>query len=470
MKVLIVLFSIVWITFASPPVNIDNIDGESQPRQAGVPLPNRVLIDYVGDIRAVLGGQGKSIAVSQNGEAIAVIYGARSNDPNNTMEPYVAYSVDNGQTWTLHGPHGTPPCRRMYNSVAGTPNFHVNPGELFFIWQENTEGYNDGELNVMIEEGVPSSPSFSVPTILPNSQPPAMYPWEPDIDWDKDNPQNLVATGWSFLANGNEWAYAWISHDGGYTWSDSIPMAFISQDGAAGNLSYGTGGYVVYTYHAYRNLGGTDSIPTPHYMESTDGGYTWSDPVDLTIVPANYGSNFWWHELDCLVINNKPWFVHNDIGSPGGGPYVVKGTGSPGNWTWNIWNAESLGHDSTWYGATLWQCGASQYPSLAYNPYNDMVLATWKAHIYVGPGPSPGMWTQPHIQGIYSMDGGSIWTLTDPLSPYTTNIYWADWNATETAHHLVQDGGYTRAHSIWIDEVQLAMYHESKLVTPWGCV
>lgn len=465
MKVLIVLFCLVMITLASPPVNIDHIDGEPRPRQPGVPHPDRVCIDTVGDIRAILGGQGKSITVSQNGEAIAVLYGGPIGDPNNTMEPYVAYSIDSGASWTRYGPFGTPPCRRMYNSVVGTPNFHMNPGELWFIWQENTQGYNDGELNVMIEENVPSSPSFSVPTILPNSQPPAMWPWEPDIDWDKDNPQNLVATGWSYLAYGNEWAYAWISHDGGYTWSDSIPMAYIPEEGSCGNLSFGNGGYVVYTYHDYRHLGGNDSIPAPYYMESTDGGYTWSAETVLDIVPANMGSIFFWYEMDCLVINNEPWFVHNDIGSPGGGPYVIKGSGSPGNWTWSMWDAGVIGSDSTYYGSTLWYCDPSQFPSLSHNPVTNMILCSYKSNVIIG-----STWNGAHIQGIYTQDGGAIWYISDPLSsPNNGVIPWTFWHATETAHHLTPDyGNYSRTHSVWIDDFSLVMYYESELVTPWG--
>ena len=137
MKVLLVLCFLVMITVASPPVNIDYIDGEPWPRQPGVPLSDRVHIDTVGDIRAILGGQGKSIVVSQNGEAIAVLYGGSIGDPNNTMQAQVAYSLNGGTTWNIYGPFGNPPCRRLYNGVVGTPNFHVNPGELFFIWQEN---------------------------------------------------------------------------------------------------------------------------------------------------------------------------------------------------------------------------------------------------------------------------------------------------------------------------------------------
>ncbi len=449
------------------PYNVDPVDPEGpSPRPVGTPLMDRTFIDSVGDIRAIMGSQGKSICVSGGGEAIAVLYGGPSGDPDNSMRAQVAYSLDGGATWTIYGPFGNPPARRLYNDIVGTPDFDVNPGELFFCWQENTLGYADGVINVMIEENVPSAPSFSVPGQLPNSSPPAMFPWEPGMDWDRDNPQNLVATAWSFLANGNEWAYAWTSNDGGYTWSDSIPMAFISQDGACGPISFGNGGFVAYTFHGYRNLGGTDSIPAPWYMESTDGGNTWSAPIDLTAIPATINSQFWWHEIDCLVINNEPWVIHNDIGTPGGGPFIAKGTGSPGSWTWTVYDASVLGADSTMYGSDLWQCLPSQYVSLSYNPTNGMILASYKSNIFIGDG---SVYNGAHVQGIYTMDGGANWTITDPLSTSNNgSIVWGDWSQTETADHIWQDGNFGRTNTVWVDGTGLVIYHESELITDWG--
>ena len=463
MKVLIALLILTSLMFSARPMKIDDVDGEPVKRQVDGLLRDRKKIDWIGDIRAIMGGQGKSIIVSQNGAAIAVIYGAVSDDPDNPMEIKIAYSEDSGAKWRRYGPFSGA-CRRAYNSVDGVSDFHLNNGHLYFIWQENTEGYNDGVLKTMYERrDLSSTPSFSAPAVMPQSQPPGMYPWEPDIAVDPDNPMNLIATAYSYLAYGNEWAYCWISYDGGCTWTDTIPMAHIHPDGCAGNLSRGTIGYVVYTYLDYGNVGGSDSTLVPFYMESTDGGYTWSQETRVPGVPANASSTFWWHELDCLVINDQPWFVHNDIGTPGGGPYIMRGTGSPGNWTWTIWDAGVLGYDSTWYGSHIWYCLPSQYPSLAYNPVNDMVLCTYKSNVIIDTTHNG-----PHIQGIYTIDGGQSWDITDPLSSATTNIVWGDWSATETAHRLVQVGGYSKAYSVWVDGTALVLYFECEYVTPWG--
>jgi hypothetical protein len=467
MKRLGMLLLAVMVLAWALPYNVDVKDPEGPSPRPGTPMMDRVFIDSVGDIRAILGSQGKSIVVSGGGEAIAVFYGAPSGDPNNSMLASVAYSLDGGATWTTYGPFSGAG-RRMYNGVDAVSDFNSVAGHLWFCYQVNTQGYNDGEIDVMIEENVPSAPSFSVPTILPNSQPPAMFPWEPDIAVDPDNPSNLVATAWSFLANGNEWAYCWISDDGGYTWTDTIPMALVTQDGACGNLARGTGGYVVYTYQDYGNVGGTDSTPVPYYMESTDGGYTWSAETRVPNVPATSTSQFWWHEMDCMVVNNEPWFMHNDIGSPGGGPYVMKGTGSPGSWTWSIWDIGLMTADSTWYNSELWQMGMAQYPSLSYDPVNGMILASAKGHFYYGPGPSPGMWTQPHLVGMYTMDGGNTWQKADPLSTYATTLIYADWNGTEVATHMPHFGNYSKTYTVWVDEIALVLYFESEFVTPYG--
>jgi hypothetical protein len=456
MKALLVLCIWYAFVFADTPLNVDDAiyDGGPSAMRSREMFSDRVLIDSVGNIRAILGSQGKSIAVCGSGEAVAVIYGSPSGDPNNTMFVRIAYSIDSGSTWTTYGPLSGS-TRRIYNDIAYTPNFNTNGGELWYVWQVCTQGYIDVLINVMIEENVPAAPSLSVPIVPTNAQSPATYPWEPSIAVMQDDPTHVVVTAWSYLANGNQWVYVWISDDGGYSWTDTLPMMEVGADGSAGALAGGTDDYLFYTYHEYYNFSGTDSTPYPHYTESTDGGYTWSEGAPITVFPANTSSQYWWHEFDCIVVDNEPWVVHNDIGVGGtGGPHIVKGTGSPGNWTWDIWHQDSIGYDSTWVGDTLYYCAPSQYPSLSYDPVLGRVLASCKSDVYVGNTVSWAMFDGAHIQGVYTWDDGNTWRITYPLS--TANIgeiAWGDWNATETADLMANTGYITsKTYSIWVHE------------------
>ena len=458
MRALIVLCICYAFLIAETPVNVNvddavNDGGLSAIRSREM-FSDHLVIDSVGNIRAILGSQGKSIAVCGSGEAVAVFYGEPSGDPNNTMLVRVAYSIDSGATWTKYGPLSGS-SRRIYNDIACTPNFNTNGGELWFVWQECTQNYLDVLLKVMIEENVPAAPSPSAPIIPTNAQAPATYPWEPSSAVMQDDPTHVVVTAWSYLANGNQWVYLWISDDGGYSWTDTLPMMQIGADASVGALAGGTDDYLFYTYHEYYNFSGTDSTPYPHYTESTDGGYTWSEGAPITVFPANTSSQYWWHEFDCIVVDNEPWVVHNDINAGGtGGPHIAKATGSPGNWTWDIWHQDSIGFDSTWIGDTLYYCAPSQYPSLSYDPVLGRVLASCKSDVYIGNTVSWAMFDGAHIQGVYTSDDGNTWRITSPLSSANTGeIVWADWNATETADLMANTGYITsKTYSIWVHE------------------
>lgn len=405
---------------------------------------DRVAIDSIGDVRAILGSQGKSICVSGAGEAIAVIYGAPSGAVQNPMIVKIAYSLDGGQTWIRHGPFSAP-LQRLYNDIAGTPDFHTNPGELWFAWQTNTSG-----INVMIEENIPSVPSFSVPIAPPS----CAYMWQPSISVAQDDPHDIVATAYSYLIGGNEWAYCWMSPDGGYTWSDTIPMALISPDGAPGAVAAGTNGYVFYAYLDIYTYSPTDSTSYPYYMESTDGGNTWSAETPITVFPVNASSQYWWHEFDCIVVDNEPWVVYHDIGVGGtGGPHVAKATGSPGGWTWTVWDGGVIGRDSTWLYDTLYYCRPDQYPQLSLDPASGRILVSYKSYIYIGDGATWATHAGAHVQGIYTPDGGNTWRITGPLSAANAGeILWDDWSATETADRSVEAGWNSKSYSIWVQE------------------
>ncbi|UCG29661.1 MAG: T9SS type A sorting domain-containing protein [candidate division WOR-3 bacterium] len=413
----------------------------------GIPIAE---IDPMFRIRA----PGSNILVCEHGDVVAVFYGASSFNPS-MMEPRVAYSLNSGSTWTFYGPFGL--TYRMQGAMDGPANF-CQIGGLIFIWNECTQYFSSMCANVVLEENVPSAPSFSVPITLPNSQYPAMYPWNPDISMAPDDITSLVATAWSFI--GNEWAYCWISNDGGYSWTDTIPMAHITQDGTSGCLSRGVGDYVLYAYLDYYTFSGTDSTIYPFYMESTDDGYTWSQETPVPEVPVNTGSQFWWGEFDCLVINNEPWLVYTDLGTPGGGPYIMRGTGGPGNWTWDIWDAGQLGTCSLTVADTIFYCYPSQYPNLSYDPVSNTVLASYKVY-YFKEYADTTYYDGAHIGGIYTTNNGNHWIITQPLSDTnTTQIQWYDWGATEVAYRLANIAGEVWAYGIWVHGVEQVLHFE----------
>jgi hypothetical protein len=424
-------------------------------------LSDRVFVDSIDNIGSLL-GQCKNITVCQHGDNVALIYGVTDMSG---MSARIVYSLDSGVTWSHYGPFGYADIVEV--SIDGSPDFCANPGQLYFILSlHGNYGYY-GELCIIVEENAPYAPSFSVPTVLPNSQPPSIWPWEPCIAVAQDDPSYLVVTAWSFLLSGNEWAYCWISTDGGYTWTDSIPMAFITQDGAAGHVRQGTDGYTFYTYQDYFNYTPGDSTPYPYFMESADGGSSWTPETPISGVPVSSGSMFWWHEFDCEVVDNEPWAIHTDLGFPGGGPYIMHGTGPPGNWTWEIWDARELGTCSLTIADTTFYCYPSQYPNLSYDPVSNTILASYKAYYYKEHAGTI-YYDGAHIGGIYTSDNGSNWTITPPLSaPNTGQIVFNSWNSTDVAHRLVNLNGNVYSYALWVDDINLILYFERGLVTPF---
>lgn len=457
------------------PYNVDPIDA---PNVVGVstkpsePLWERVNIDSVGNIRSLLGSQGKSIAVSAGGEAIAVFYGAVSGNQNNPMIAKVAYSLNGGTSWTSYGPFSGN-ARRMYNDVAGTPDFDVNAGELWFCFQTNTQGYTDTQMQIMIEENTPSAPSFSVPIVPTGAAAPVTYPWEPSVAVFPDDPMTVAATGWSYLSGGNGWAYIWISDDGGYSWTDTIPLTYVEDLGSCGALTAGDNGYLFYAYLDSVGWTGSAVIWGPYFTESTDGGYTWSAGAPIAGMPYNDASMYWWHEFDALVIDNEPWVIFNDIGTGGtGGPHIGKASGTPGSWSWSIWHMDVVGADSHWVGDTLYYAYPSQYPSLSYDPVAGKVLASCKYNIYIGDNVTWATHNGAHIGGVWTVNNGANWTLAQPLStPDPGTIAWADWTAEATADHMVNLSGYTHHYSLWLLEDPATekgiLYFEGTVVGTW---
>lgn len=457
MKRFCVLLTVIIFCFAGRlPANIDYIDGISG-YTSSVPQRFRVTIAQLGDIRAVLGTQGKNICVSRDGSDVAIIYGGPTQDPDNCMEVKIAYSTDAGLTWTLYGPF-SPELSRIYPAVDGSLDFDTHPENLWFSWQETPSGTGVSEIKVMNFAGSAMT--------LPSSS--DIVAWFPCIAVNPENPQNIVVTAWSYGVGGNDYAYCWVSDDGGFTWSDTIPMCAIDSTGYAGHMRFGSGGYLLYTYGDVYDWHGTEII-YPYYSESTDGGYTWSAETPLPEVPLldPVNSMFWWHEFDCDVINDELWIVHNDLNDINpdvAGMWLFYGTGNPGAWTWEIYNIKAIGGGIYWVADTFYAVYPSQYPSVACDSTGSLPAVYYKARYACGTL-ADTFANGAHICGIHYRLSTSGWELAQPVSELNNGeIVWADWNATEVAHHHVFPEGFipivSDVYSVWVHEAECNLYFE----------
>jgi hypothetical protein len=470
MKKWLIMLVTVAVCFASVTKQAWPIEGQNEKGQ-GYTFTDRTLIAVSGDIRSILGTGGKSIAVSSNGDAIAVIYGDPTTDPNDYMEIYIAYSLDDGSSWTTYGPHSAF-LRRIYPGLDGSPDFDANPGELYFEWQESPNGYATGDLKCMIEENVPSAPSFSSPVSMTNASGSVLCPWLGTIAVNVDDPYWLVTSAWSYLNGGNQAVYFWVSEDGGYTWSDTIRVLDpIDVNGCTGHARFGSGDYVHYVYQDLKTIGRFDVV-YPYYIESTDGGYTWSSPTALPDVPLLNPENaqFWWHELDMEVVDGEIWHVENDINQvfpDSAGFWVFHGTGGPGSWSWTMFNVndyelETVQGDYSYYFAPI------QYGSMCHDPVTGMLAVTFKCYyetIYTPTNDT--IHDGYHVGAIYSTDNGGTWTPSWPLSTPDIGAQLINWNATETAHRLVYEDGSVWAHTVWIEDVTFNTYYERGRLAPY---
>jgi hypothetical protein len=397
----------------------------------------RGVIAVVGDTRTILGPAGKNIVTTPNGAAIAVMYGAPSDpfDANNPIgEVSVAYSLDQGGTWSTYGPfNAVAPLRRVYPGTDGCKTFDVDAGNLFFCWQEAQNGYAFSYDYCMIEENMPSSPSFSTPVqILPD-----MSWWMPCPAVNPDDNSIVYVTHWSYIPDGNTNDYGNKSTDGGYTFGDTILVAgAIGELISAGHMRWGTDGYAFFTYHDSYN-----SVEYPYYVETTDYGDTWSAPATL---PALTSLMQWWHEFDCEVVQNDgndfPVTVHNDIDASGSGVMSLMfpdpdDPGGPGTWNWTAVSVDGIFTGVHTYNGTTYTTQVIQYPSVSFydiGPYG-LILVSYKAAYEIAPPPAG--WTDGnYLGGVVSIDGGRTWRPTRPLSG---PLLQAVGGATEVAHQLV---------------------------------
>jgi hypothetical protein len=256
-----------------------------------------------------------------------------------------------------------------------------------------------------------------------------------------------MVSAWSYLNNGNSANYCWVSTDGGYSWSDSIRMTPVIDplcyDGA-GHFRFGSGDYVFFTYHDTYLA----SPQYPHYVESTDGGFTWSAPAQL---PALSSTNFWWTEIDCEIINDLPFSIHNDLD----GMLQIffpdpDDPGSIGAWNWTAVNVDVVGGGVFAFQGTTYTVTPVQYNSVTYEPDLDVILYTYKCGFEIAPPPAG--WTDgSYLGGLLSVDGGRNWYPTRPLSG---PLFQAAGGGVESAHRLAtypSIPGTTYVYTTWED-------------------
>lgn len=444
---LIMVLVLVCASYGHLPTRVLPVEGSSIGGATGLPLQGRTCISSVGDVRALLGPQGKNIIVCQHGDHVAVIFGDPTPAPSH-MEVKTAYSTDSGAAWAIFGPFSGE-LGWIYPGVDGAADFCANPDELWFYWMDTA--------GVVVM-------SCSTYSVLP-------YLGIPSIAVSLFNPSHLVAATWNVFNRSDTEVFGWQSYDAGRTWSYPSPICYIDETGYAGHLRFGTNEYAFYSYGDLYDWHGTE-IVYPYYIESKMDGQVWSMETALPEVPVLDPDNaqFWWHEMDCEVINNEPWAVHNDINQvnpDSADMWVFHGTGSPGNWTWDITGAHDYDLDSV-IADTVFVYETSQYPSIAYDPVSNTVLVACKAYYfkaYPASSPTDTFFDGAHIGGVFTRDNGITWHVTQPLSePNVGEIAWSDWNATEVAHRLVNSGGDAYAYSVWVHEAELNLYFERGLV------
>jgi hypothetical protein len=414
---------------------LGNTDIQPTLRQVPPDADGRGVIAVVGDTRSILGVAGRNIVTTPDGAAIAVMYGAPS-DPYETANPIgeisVAYSLNQGGTWFTYGPfNAVAPIRRAYPGVDACKTFDVDAGNIFFCWQEAQNGYAFSYDYCMIEENVPSSPSFSTPVqILPD-----MSWWMPCPAVNPDDNSMVYVTHWSYLPDGNTNNYGSKSTDGGYTFGDTILVApAIGELISAGHMRWGKDGYAFFTYHDTHN-----AVEFPFFVETTDYGETWSDPDSLPAITWVY---HWWHEFDCEVCQvmgeNFPVTLHNDLEEA---PAVmqaffpdVNNPGGPGAWNWEVINIDALGASASYAGTTFTMVPI-QYPTVSFyeiGPYG-LILLSYKCGFTIAPPPAG--WTDGnYLGGLASIDGGQTWR---PCRPMSGPLLQAAGGVIEAAHQLV---------------------------------
>jgi hypothetical protein len=96
-----------------------------------------------------------------------------------------------------------------------------------------------------------------------------------------------------------------------------------------------------------------------------------------------------------------------------------------------------------------------------------MIALTFKAYyILINTTTNDTLYDGTHVGAIYTMDNGGSWEVSAPLSTPDIGNQLINWNGTETAHLLVNDG-QVWAYTVWIEDVTFNTYFEIGRLVPF---
>ena len=271
-------------------------------------------------------------AGSGDGELLAVIYSPPSGDSLNPLGGVmVAYSTDGGNNWTSHVLSDN----ELYRAFSGT--CWATGGDPCFAWQET---YLSGDslstsLYFARDTSFPAGDFAVLP--LPGSE--EVNPWMPSL-----SARDSVILVSAVDPDENHISYIWRSIDGGA----SFVMDTLMTPGNYGDLgnwqdppviAFGRDGFVACINNLRVQYGDYEAV-TPFYMESTDWGETWSEPLNLWDATGGIpydSAGGWWYGYSLVVdtdnIPHAVWrFTRGD--NEFGDIWEFHPTGgAPGNWS-----------------------------------------------------------------------------------------------------------------------------------------
>ncbi len=351
--------------------------------------------------RGVLGCPGKNIAVC--GENVAVCWGGPSPDQDNYFYLMYGYSTDGGATFPDTGHIMFNETRRIYPGVAW--DCKAADSKPYFVWQEvdgSDPNYPDCPSTIYVTWDDDFPNAFMPPPVeLPNSG--DWHCWLPCITV-RDS--IVVVMAFNYQSNN---CFVWRSVDGGLNW-DNGQMIIDTESEADWEtinnpvVRWGDSGYVF----AIFDWGDDAAVYTPHFMESTDYGVTWSAPTNLWTVtggpPYPDCSGSWWYVYDCVVDTLN---VPHCVWKFGSGTYEYGDihcyrptAGSPGAWT-------------TWeHQCVVGDCDGN---TVVTQPTIGVDLNTNYLHItYSGFWDTDSGDGTPDIGHLFSVDGGANWADRGP--------------------------------------------------------